>query len=143
MSLKKEAGKGFFWVAIERFGQQILSGITFIVLASLLTPEDFGLIGMLMIFIGISQSFIDSGMGQPLIREEKITAQDRSTVFWLNLFLSLIFYCILFLAAPHISNFYDQPELSSLIKLMGLSVIFNDLAIVQRVGLTQRLEFKK
>lgn len=143
MSLKRKAGSGFFWVAIERLGQQGLAGITFIILARLLTPEDFGLIGMLMIFIGVSQSFIDSGMGQALIRKKEITDQDRSTVFWLNLFLSFVFYGLLYFAAPFIAAFYDQPELTNLTRFMGLTVIFNGIAIVQRSELTQRLEFKK
>ena len=143
MSLGVKAGRGFLWTALERFGQQFVSGITFIILARLLTPEVFGLAGMLMIFFAISQSFIDSGMGQALIREKEITDQDRSTVFWLNLFLSVLFYTILFLAAPYISNFYNQPELTNLTRVMGLTVIFNGLAIIQRSELTQKLEFKK
>lgn len=143
MSLKKEAGKGLFWVAVERLGQQGLQAITFVILARLLTPEDFGLIGMIMIFFAVSQSFIDSGMGQALIREKEITNQDRSTVFWLNLILSCLFYVLLFVTAPAISRFYEQPELISLIRLMGLAVIFNGIAIVQRSEMTQQLEFKK
>lgn len=143
MSLRRKAGSGFFWVAIERLGQQGLAGVTFIILARLLTPEAFGLVGMLMIFIAVSQSFIDSGMGQALIREKEITDQDRSTVFWLNLFLSFLFYGLLYFAAPFIAKFYDQPELTNLTRFMGLTVIFNGIAIVQRSELTQQLEFKK
>lgn len=143
MSLKTEAGKGLFWVAVERLGQQSLQAVTFVILARLLSPEDFGLVGMILIFFAVSESFIDSGMGQALIREKEITDQDRSTVFWLNLFLSLLFYGTLFVAAPFISAFYERPELTSLTRFMGLAVIFNGIAIVQRSELTQRLEFKK
>lgn len=143
MSLKKEAGKGFFWVAVERFGQQILAGITFIVLARILTPEDFGLIGMLMIFLAISESLVESGMGQALIREKRITPIDRSTVFWLNLGMSIVFTGMLFLTAPWIADFYNQQELTPLIRFMGLAVIFNAFGIIQKSELTQRLEFKK
>lgn len=142
MSLKNEAGKGFFWVAVERFGQQILAGVTFIILARILTPEDFGLIGMLMIFLAVSESLVESGMGQALIREKRITPIDRSTVFWLNLGMSLLFFVILFVAAPLIGSFYGQPELVSLIRVMGLAVIFNGTAIIQKSELTQRLKFK-
>lgn len=143
MSLGLQAGKGFLWTALERFGQQILSGVTFIILARLLTPEVFGLAGMLMIFFAVSQSFIDSGMGQALIREKEITDQDRATVFWLNFFMSLLFYGILYISAPLIARFYEQPELTNLTRFMGLSIIFNGVAIIQRSELTQRLEFKK
>lgn len=143
MSLVKSAGKGFFWVTIERFGQQLLAGITFIVLARLLTPEDFGLIGMLMIFLAISESIVESGMGQALIREKEITPQDRATVFWLNLLMSLVFFGILYVSAPWIAGFYEQAELTDLIRFMGLGIIFNGMAIIQRSELTQQMQFKK
>lgn len=143
MSLKAEATYGVFWTAIERFGQQILQAIIFIVLARLLTPDDFGLVAMLVIFFAISQRFIDSGMGQALIREIEITDADRSTVFWFNLLLSFIFYGLLYISAPLIANFYDRPELTSLTRFMGLAIIFSGIAIVQRAEMTQQLEFKK
>ncbi|WP_409029142.1 lipopolysaccharide biosynthesis protein [Gracilimonas sediminicola] len=143
MSLKAEASKGVLWVAVERFGQQILQAVIFIILARLLTPEDFGLIAMLMIFFAIAQSFIDSGMGQALIREKEITDQDRSTVFWFNLLLSVAFYGLLYIGAPWIAEFYSRPELVDLTRVMGLAVIFFGVAIVQRSEMTQQLEFKK
>lgn len=143
MSLKAEASKGVVWVAVESFGQQILQVMIFIILARLLTPEDFGLIAMLMIFFAISQSFIDSGMGQALIREKEITDLDRSTVFWFNLLLSVAFYGLLYVSAPWISEFYNRPELVYLTRVMGLTVIFFGVAIVQRSEMTQQLEFKK
>src|SRR5690606_10614612 len=132
MSLKRQAASGFLWVGIERFGQLFLQAILFVVLARLLAPADFGLIAMLTIFFAISQSFIDSGMGQALIRERNISDEDRSTVFWSNLVLSCVFYLFLFIAAPYIAEFYDQPKLESLTRVMGLSVVFFGLTIVQR-----------
>ncbi|PKD44657.1 lipopolysaccharide biosynthesis protein [Rhodohalobacter barkolensis] len=143
MSLKVEASKGVLWVAVERFGQQILQAVIFIILARLLTPEDFGLVAMLIIFFAISKSFIDSGMGQALIREKEITDQDRSTVFWFNLLLSFLFYGLLYISAPWIASFYERPELIELTRVMGLSIIFFGVAIVQRSEMTQQLEFKK
>jgi len=142
MSLKSQATAGFFWVAIERFGQLFLQAILFVVLARLLTPQDFGLIAMLMIFFAVSQSFIDSGMGQALIREKEITDQDRSTVFWFNMLLSILFYIFLFVAAPYIAVFYKQPQLISLTRVMGLSIVFYGITVVQRAELTQKLNFK-
>lgn len=143
MSLKAEASKGVLWVAVERFGQQLLQAVIFIILARLLTPEDFGLVAMLMIFFAIGQSFIDSGMGQALIREKEITDQDRSTVFWFNMLLSVAFYGLLYVSAPWIAGFYERPELIDLTRVMGLTVIFFGIAIVQRSEMTQQLEFKK
>src|SRR5690625_153189 len=109
-SLKSQASKGVIWTAAERFGQQLIQAVIFVILARLLTPEDFGLIAMLMIFFAVSQSFIDSGMGQALIRLKEITDEDRSTVFWFNLLLSLVFYGLLYLGAPAIASFYDRPR---------------------------------
>ncbi len=143
MSLKAQASKGVLWVAVEQFGQQALQIIIFIVLARLLTPADFGLVAMLMIFFAISQSFISSGLGSALIREKVITDQDRSTVFWFNLLLSLFFYGILYAGAPFIAEFYNRVELTNLTRVMGLAVIFYGVAIVQRSEMTQQLEFKK
>jgi O-antigen/teichoic acid export membrane protein len=143
MSLKKEAAKGFAWVAVEYVGQQVLQAVLFIVLARLLTPEDFGLTAMLMVFFSVSQSFIDSGMGQALIRQKEITDQDRATVFWFNLLLSVLFYLLLFFTAPYIASFYKEPKLTELTRVMGLAVIFFGIGIVQRSELTQQLQFKK
>src|SRR5690606_7197859 len=103
MSLKLQAANGFFWGSIERFGQLFLQSILFVILARILTPEDFGLIAMVMIFFAVSQSLIDSGMGQALIREKEITDQDRSTVFWYNMVISILFYLLLYIAAPYVA----------------------------------------
>lgn len=143
MSLKAQASKGVLWVAVERFGQQLLQTIVFIILARLLTPEDFGLIAMLVIFFSISQTFVDSGMGQALIRVKEITIEDRSTVFWFNLLLSFVFYGLLYISAPWIAQFYERPELVDLTRVMGLAVFFFGVAIVQRSEMTQQLEFRK
>ncbi|MCC5937202.1 MAG: lipopolysaccharide biosynthesis protein [Lunatimonas sp.] len=143
MSLKKEAGKGIIWVAAERFGQQLIQIVIFIVLARLLSPTEFGLVAMVMIVFEVSQSFIDSGMGQALIRERSITDIDRSTVFWLNILLSGLFYILIYFTATLVADFYDQPDLILLIRVMGLSVFSSGLSIVQRAEMTQRMEFKK
>ena len=111
MSLRKVAVKGFFWVAVERFGQQIFQFIVFIVLARLLEPESFGVIAIVLVVISISQTLVDSGMGQALIREKVISDRDRSTVFWFNLFLSLIVYAALFFLSPFLAAFFESPEL--------------------------------
>src|SRR5690625_896987 len=142
-SLKSQASKGVIWTAAERFGQQLIQAVIFVILARLLTPEDFGLIAMIMIFFAVSQSFIDSGMGQALIRLKEITDEDRSTVFWFNLLISLLFYGLLYISAPAIARFYEQPDLVELTRVMGLAVSFFGIAIVQRSEMTQQLEFKK
>lgn len=142
MSLKRQAATGFFWVAIERFGQLFLQAILFVILSRLLSPDDFGLIAMLMIFFAISQSFIDSGMGQALIRQTHISDKDRSTVFWFNMLLSMLFYLFLYVSAPYIAKFFKQPQLIALTRVLGLSIIFFGITVVQRAELTHKLNFK-
>ena len=141
-SLKEKATKGMLWSAVDRFAAQGAQFIISIVLARLLMPEDFGLIGMLTIFIAISQSFVDSGMGSGLIQKKNRTDIDFSTVFIFNIGVSLLFYLILFLSAPLIANFYDRPELIILTRVLGLNIIINSLAIVQRSRLSINIDFK-
>ena len=143
MSLKSEASKGVLWVLLEKLGHQIIQLVIFIVLARLLTPEDFGLVAMIVIFFAISQTFIDSGFGQALIRKKEISQEDRSTVFWFNLALSVCFYALIFFSAPAIASFYEREELVLLARIMGLAVVFFGIAIVQRSEMTHSLEFKK
>jgi O-antigen/teichoic acid export membrane protein len=131
-----------FWSAHDKFvvqGGQFIIGI---ILARLLMPKDFGLIGMLSIFIAISQTFIDSGMGSGLIQKRTRNDIDFSTVFVFNLGVSLGFYGLLFLSAPLIAHFYGIPQLTILTRVLALNIIINSLAIVQRSKLIINIDFK-
>lgn len=111
-------------------------------MARILTPADYGLVGMLAIFLAISQSIIDSGFSQALIRKQDRSEIDNSTVFYFNIGVGIVLYAILFFAAPLIADFYKQPILIPLTRLIGLSLILNSLAVVQRALLTIKLDFK-
>jgi O-antigen/teichoic acid export membrane protein len=113
-----------------------------IVLARILMPEDFGLIGILAIFISLSQAFIESGLGVGLIQRQNRKEIDFSTMFVFNLAVSCFFYLILFFAAPFISSFFRQPMLTDLTRILGLNLFINALAIVQRTKLTIAIDFK-
>ena len=113
-----------------------------IIMARLLTPKDYGLIGMLAIFLAVAQSLIDSGFSQALIRKQDRTDVDNSTVFYFNIVVSSALYLILFIAAPFVADFYNQPELTSVMRVVCLGVILNSLAVVQRALLTVRIDFK-
>jgi O-antigen/teichoic acid export membrane protein len=130
------------WVAVEKFSVQAGQLVIGIVLARLLVPEDYGLIGMLSIFLAISQSFVDSGMGSGLIQKKDRTDVDFSTVFVFNFLVSAAFYMGLFFAAPLIANFYNEPRLVLLTKVITLTIIINSLAIVQRTRLIIDINFK-
>lgn len=141
-SLKSTATKGIFWSAVDKFAVQLGQFVVSILLARLLLPEDFGLIGMLAIFIALSQTFVESGLGTGLIQRQDCTDIDFSTVFVFNLGVSSFFYLLLFLTAPFISTFFNQPQLTNLIRVLGLNLFIIAIAIIQRTKLTIALDFK-
>lgn len=131
-----------FWSAVERLSIQAGQFAISIVLARLLLPSDFGLIGMLAIFIALSQSIIDSGMGSALVQKVDRTDVDYSTVFVFNFAISTLIYLVLFLAAPFIAQFYAAPKLEILTRILCLNIIINSLSLVQNTRLTINLDFK-
>lgn len=141
-SLKSKTLKGTIWSSIERFSAQGISFIVMIIMARILTPQDYGLVGMLTIFVAISQSLVDSGFSQALIRKQDRTAMDNSTVFFFNIAIGIILYILLFLFAPLIADFYEEPLLIPLTRVISLSIVFNSLVVVQRAILTVNIDFK-
>lgn len=141
-SLKQQTATGLKWSAIERIVNQLVNFVVAIIMARLLTPADYGLVGMVAIFIGIGQAFVDSGFSQALIRKQDRTEEDNSTAFFFNLFVAILFYLILFFAAPLIASFYDEPLLTPITRVIGLSIIINSLCLVQRALFTINVDFK-
>lgn len=141
-SLKQKTVNGLFWSFIDNFSSQGITFIVGIVLARLLTPKEFGLIGMITIFIAISQSFTNSGFSQALIRKKEVSDTDLSTVFYFNFGVGLLFFALLFLTAPLISNFFDEPQLTDLVRVLASVLIINSVTIIQRTILTKRIDFK-
>lgn len=141
-SLKNKTVKGTVWSTLERFSVQGIQFIVMIIMARILTPEDYGLVGMLAIFIAVSQSLIDSGFSQALIRKQDRSEIDNSTVFYFNIGVGAILYLILFFSAPLIASFYNEPQLVPITRIIGLSLVFNSLVVVQRALLTINLDFK-
>ena len=111
-------------------------------IARILTPDDFGIIGMLAIFLAVSQSFIDSGFSNALIRKVDRTEVDNSTVFYFNIVVGIVFYAILYFTAPLIAKFYNTPILIPVTRVMSIGVFLNSLSIVQRAILTAKVDFK-
>jgi len=141
-SLKHKTISGVVWSSIERFSVQGVQFLVLIVMARLLTPKDYGLVGMLAVFLAVSQSLIDSGFSQALIRKQNRTEVDNSTVFYFNIGVGFFLYIVLFFAAPFISDFYDTPELTNITRVLSLSVVVNSLTVVQRALLTVKIDFK-
>lgn len=141
-NLRLKATGGMAWVGIERFGTQIVQFLTEIVIARKLSPADYGVIAMLAIFMAIAQSLIDSGFANALIQKKNRTDADYSTVFYFNLFLSVLIYLLFCITATFIANFYDTPILSDVIKIYTISLILNGLIIVHIAKLSIELDFK-
>ena len=118
MSLKQKTFKGVVWSAIERFSTQGVQFLFGILLARLLTPNDYGMIAMLAIFMAVSQTFIDSGFGNALIRKPDRNEADKATVFFFNIFMAAACYGVIFLAAPFAAQFYNMPELADILRVL-------------------------
>lgn len=141
-SIKNKTISGLTWSFADNILNQSIHFITGIILARLLTPKDYGLVGMITIFIAISQSFIDGGFSQALIRKKDCKGEDYSTVFLFNLGVGIVFYLILFFSAGMISDYFKESRLYLLIKVMGLNLIINAFGLVGRTELTKKINFK-
>jgi O-antigen/teichoic acid export membrane protein len=141
-NLKGAAAKGLFWSAMERFGAQGTQFIFGIMITRILLPEDFGLVGMILIFMAVGQTLVDSGFGSALIWKEKPTEADYSTVFYFNISFSLLLYIFFYFLAPVIANFYDEPQLVNLIRVLCLNFIILSFSLIQQTVLQKRVDFK-
>lgn len=141
-SIKDKAIKGFFWSAIDSIGQQAVQFIVSVVIARLLVPQDYGLIGMITIFMNLATVLVDSGFGNALIQKKNPTEIDYSTIFYFNIATSLFLYLIIFFAAPFIAVFFNQPELTLLTRIIALCIIINATSIIQINIFTKNINFK-
>lgn len=141
-SLKGKAVKGVLWNAINTYANQGLAFAVGIVLARLLSPSDYGLVGMTGIFFAISGVFVDSGFGSALVQKKDRNEDDYCTVFYVNLTASLFFYCVLFFIAPYIADFFEQPLLRDLTRVSAFTLIINALVSTSRSKLYVAVDFK-
>lgn len=141
-SLKNKAVHGAKWSFIDNISN---SGVTFLVgliLARLLTPAEYGIMAMIAIFIAVSNSIVDSGFSNALIRKVRIEKVDYNTVFLFNLIVSIVLYILLYVAAPAISLFFKEPVLIDVLRVIGLILIVNALGIIPRTILVRGIDFK-
>lgn len=142
-SLRKKTLSGLLWTVVDTFVLRGMSFLSTVVLARWLGPEEFGLIGMIAVFVAIGSTIMDSGMSASLIRMKDPQEKDFSTVFLLNLGLSSVFYLLIFIGAPFIATFYKQPILTDLVRVYALSFVIGSLSAVQLAMLNNRMEFKR
>lgn len=141
-NLKNKTVNGVIWSFVERFSVQGVVFLANLVIARLVGPGDFGLIAMLAIFMTVSQVFIDGGFSSALIQRKERTEADYSTVFYINIAISILIYALLFLGAPYIASFFNEPVLTMITRVYSLNLILNSLVAVNRTKLTIDVDFK-
>lgn len=141
-SVKYQLLHGIAWNFVEKVLMRGVSFLVGIILARLLSPSDYGLMGMLTIFISISNIFIEGGFAKALIQRKDCRDIDFSTAFISNIGMSVFIYLILFISAPWIAAFYHEPILIELTRVLALTIVIGSLNIVQRARLMSRVDFK-
>ena len=141
-NLKKKAVSGMIWTALQRYSTMFIHFISGIILARLLTPYDYGCIGMLAIFMVLAESFIDGGFGSALIQKKRPTQEDYSTIFFWNLGMAILLYAVLYFSAPAIARFYNIPLLCDVLRVQGIILFIYAFNIVQRNQLQKIMNFK-
>jgi O-antigen/teichoic acid export membrane protein len=140
--MQKKTMSGMLWSFTDLMANQGIQFVIQIILARILLPEHFGLIGMILVFISISNVIIDSGFTSALVREKKPSQQDYSTVFFCNIFIAVIVYGILYIMATPISAFFREPQLILIIRILSLVVVIDSFGIIQRAILTRNVDFR-
>lgn len=141
-SLKNKTIKGVGWSAADALLGQGVTFIVGLVLARLLSPDEYGLIGICLIFTTVLNGIVDSGFSNALIRKKDVTDEDYNTMFTTNMAISIVLYVLLFISAPFVSDFFHRVELTALVRVTGLVLFCNALSITQVTILAKKIDFK-
>ena len=141
-NLKQKTVTGVIWSTIQRFGRMGLSLVANIIMARILSPDDYGTMGIILVFTSIAAVFVDSGFGNALIQKQNPTKEDYSTVFFFSLIIAVFLYALLFFSAPIIAVFYRISTLTALMRVIGLILIINSFSIIQNNLLRKQMNFK-
>lgn len=141
-SRMKKTVSGTAWSMVERLAKMGIQILCTFIIAQFVAPSEFGLVSMMSIFLAFSTILIDSGFSQALIHEQHVTPQDESSIFWFNVALGTLIYLIFWLTAPLIASFYNEPQLTILIRVAFLALIFQSLVVVQQGLLFKNVDFK-
>lgn len=142
MSLAKKTSSGILWNFFEQLARRGIGVFVTLMLAYFLTPEAYGLVAMMAVFLALGSSIMQSGFNQALIRMPQVTQTNYNTAFFANIGLGLFAYLLLFLSAPHIAEFYEEQQLVLLIRVAALSIVINAFQVVQQANLSRALNFK-
>lgn len=141
--LKSKAFNGVLWKGFERIGLNLLNLVLPIYLARILLPKDFGVISIMLVFIDISNTLVNNGLCNAIIQKKDSDEIDKSTVFWIQVFIAVFLYLILFFTSPLIADIYNSPEIESMLRVMSLSIVIGSFAAMQTTELNRTLQFKK
>lgn len=141
-NLKQKTAKGLMWNGIHSLAMKGVQFLLMLFMARLLSPNDYGTIGIISVFLSISSTFIECGFTSALIRKKDRTQTDLSTVFFYNIVVSFICYIVLFIASPLVAEYYKMPILRDVLRVLGLSLLFNSLNIVHATILNYTMNFK-
>jgi len=141
-NLKQKAAAGMIWTALQRYSTMLIQFVSGIILARLLTPFDYGCIGMLSIFMVLAEAFIDGGFGSALIQKKCPTQEDYSTIFFFNVGMSVLLYAVLYVSAPAIARFYNIPLLCDVLRVQGIILFIYAFNVIQKNQLRKKLNFK-
>lgn len=142
MSVKNQVLSGVVWSYVQQFSTQLINFGVSLLLARLLTPKDFGVMGLIYVFIGVGNVLIDSGFSQSIIRTKDSDDKDLSTIFFSNLMMSVVVYGIVFFSAPYIAQYYKVEELTSIVRVFSLTFIISAFSAVQSAVLTKQMKFR-
>lgn len=141
--LEKKIATGFVWVYAERMATQGIMLLVSIVLARLIAPEKYGIVSIVTVLVSFADIFVTGGFGTALVQKKDVNDSDYNTVFGLSFILGCIMYALLFVIAPYIAAFFEMPELSSILRVMGVRLPIAALNTVQNACVQRNMEFKK
>lgn len=141
-ALKKKTTVSLFWNFLDKFGQQILNFASMLILMNIVAAEDYGLVGSLAVFVAFSSILIDSGFGRALLNRKNLTQTDYTTIFYFNISLSFILYLLFFFTAPLLRKMFHAPAITSVVRILFLSLIFNAFGLIHQTILTKKADFK-
>lgn len=142
-SLKSRTLIAIFWNAVQRYGAMLISLATNVVLVRLLSPDEFGIVGLMTVFVSVAGAIVDGGFGAALIQRKEISQSDYSTIFWSNLTVSLLLIAGLFVSAPAVSRYFHQDVLCKILRIESIILFVNAFCVIQTTRLTKFLQFRQ
>jgi len=138
----EKVANGIFWVLMEKFGIQAAHFVVTLVLARLLTPDDYGTVALISVFVSFSNVLVDCGLPKALVQKKNATQIDYDTVFFLSLLFSFVLFWLLFFAAPWVARFYRVPDLCPMLRVLAVTLVFHGVNGVQNVELLRKMRFQ-